>query len=218
MKFRVLQSIVFLITAFLLVGCGVFENEQIEDDPEEEIERIYNKTIERNYSNEFERALIDSAEAAYPPRDSVAAAVPSWSEMNIPETGYWYYFSFDGILIPFAITKDAIGYYSSLIDSLEAEVTHQFIKEAYFEYESTISFKEEYHFDWPAPGEANGPERPVEPEDFENVYVVELSLKWNHIQIDPYGMTLLHGRVVIFDQNGNLIRVFLDGKWPFSAN
>lgn len=229
MKFRVLQSIVFFITAFLLVGCGVFENEQIEDDPEEEIERIYNKTIERNYSNEFERALIDSAEAAYPPRDNVIAVLDSafpnrnYDEL-LPVTEYWHYDSFDGILLPYSITIDAIDYYGSLIDSMKASVTHQFITKANFKYKTSISFEEEYSFErpeeWPdvvwqaflSFGQEFG-QNQLPSQLFENIYAVKMYLEWDHYCSEVCGLNFTQVRIILFNEKGDLVGIYLDGIW-----
>ncbi len=187
------------------------------DDPE--VERSYSKTIERVYTNEFERALIDSAEAAYPPRDSVVAVAPDWMKDQLPETGYWFHWVIDGVLIPYAITIDAIEYYSNLIDSLEDGVSHQHIIKADFDYRVSISFKEEYDFDWPeewnemiwiALREAG--EWPIK-ERFERVFVVKKLLYWFHHCGETCALWLYHVRIVIFDESGNLIKIFLDGDW-----
>ncbi len=184
----------FLLAAFSLGGCGIFESEPLEEEPEEEIERIYNKTIEQNYSNEFERALIDSAEAVYPPRDSLLALIPPERWNLVPETRYWYFSSFDGVLTPYVLTEDAIIYYSSLVDSLKSGL-HQQIVKAEFEYRVKISFSESYEFRWPQWPEILTEESiPVLPADtLFNIYVVEMAMMWDHITMLPSGSSYVHG-------------------------
>lgn len=221
MKYKTITSVFILFIYSIglltvLVGC----KSPIESI-EEESERSYTKTIERTYSNEFERSLIDSAEAAYPPRDSVLAAVwpPSFQEY-IPEYGYWFYRRIDGVLIPFAITIDVVDYYSSLLDSMESGGTHQHIHTAEFEYRASVSFEDAYEFQWPEDIietyiELTGQQPPEE--SFQMVYVVEKKMRWHHrcgADLDDLcGLWVNNERVVIFDENGLLIRIFLDGVW-----
>lgn len=195
------------------------------EEEEPEIERSYTKSIERNYSNEIERALIDSAEAAYPPRDSVIAvldhAYPNRNNNELlPETGYWHYDSFDGILLPYSITIDAIIYYSNLIDSMKAGVTHQFITNANFIYKTSISFEEEYSFEkpeeWPEVlwmsflefGHNQPPSQP-----FENIYVVKMYLEWGNYCSEVCGLNFTQARIILFNETEELIGIYLDGIW-----
>ncbi len=214
---------IFIITfgiTILLVGCQT-PTESVEEV--EEIERSYTKTIERTYANEFERALIDSAEAAYPTRDSVIAdlyamyaGLREWDEV-IPEVNYWYWFSNDGVLIPYSLTIEAISYYSNLIDSLETGQAHQSIQKAEFEFDASITFFENYEFkwpdDWPPPRDNDLPTYL-----FEMVFVVQSSMKWHHQCIHECLMIINHKRTVVFDKQGNIIQIFLDGPWPVSTS
>lgn len=216
-----IQQVIFLLIAFLVGGCGLFENEQIEDEPEEEIERIYTKTIEREYSNEFEQALIDSAEAAYPPRDSVVTIldiVYSYRDNDniIPETAYWHLNSLDGVLQPYMITKDAINYYSALIDTLKSR-SDEHIKEAKFHYQSEVTFYEEFFFEWSeylveVIEEVTGQEL-ERSRYFEQVYVIEMELGWRHVCIVHCSAGFVMERTVIFDATGKLLKVYMDGPW-----
>lgn len=224
MKLTIQQGIILFI-AFLLSGCGLFENEQAE----EETDRSYTKSIERNYSNEFERTLIDSAEVAYPPRDSVVAVLDraypnrNYDEL-LPETEYWHYDSFDGILLPYSITIDAIDYYSHLIDSMKAGVTHQFINKANFKYKTSISFEDEYSFErpeeWPELvwqaflefGQEFG-QNPLPSQSFENIYVVKMYMEWGNYCSEVCGMNFTQVRIVLFNEKGDLIGIYLDGIW-----
>ena len=207
-------GLLLLLTGIFFTGCESVVD--ADEDDEKEVERSYSKSIEREYDNEFERSLIDSAEAVYPPRDSVLSAVSDNNRDHIPETNYWFYRSIDQVLIPFAITAEAVDYYSTLIDSMKAGITHQFINSAEFEYRTSISFEEEYEFNWPEELvdsyiERTG-EQPPE-ETFHQVYVVKKKIRWEHRCVEHCGLWLKRDRVVIINKNNDIKRVFLDGGW-----
>jgi len=201
-----------LMTGFGISGCDLFTNNSNEE--EGEIERSYLKSIERVYANEFERVLIDSAEAVYPPRDSLLALIPPERWHLVPDTMYWYFSSLDGVLTPYVLTNEAIIYYSTLIDSLKAG-QHQHIVEAEFEYRANISFSENYEFKWPEWPEALMDEAiPVLPDEILfNVYVVEMAMLCDHATIEQSGSSYAHGRVVLFDNSGKLVW-FIDSFLP----
>jgi hypothetical protein len=104
--FRLLGSAGVLGGAVLGLGnCGV--------------DRHYSVSITRTAANAGEEALIARAEAQCPPYEEVAAL---WFTPP-PETAecLWYYASFDGFLIPFAITGEAISYYTDAVHELEQQ-------------------------------------------------------------------------------------------------
>jgi hypothetical protein len=197
-----------LYTALLLVlalaGCDT-------DSTEPEVERSYSKSVVREAANDFEDSLIAQAEAVYPARDSVVAA--AWDPAQVPEVGYWFYGAFDGVLIPYAITGDAVTYYSDLIDALEAGEELQFLTEASLDYRATASFREAYTFEGADPETGE----PLPSESFERVYVVEMSLGWSQYCGELCAMGINHDRVVVFDEAGELLRVSLDGPRPVTA-
>lgn len=205
MKRQTITTALIIGLLAVLGGC----NTPTETEYEEEIERSYTKTIERTYANAFERALIDSSEAAYMSRDSMLTLLPSSYHDNIPETGYWFFNRTDGVLLPFALTVDAVDYYSNLIDSIEVGVTHQHIYLAEFEYLASVSFEESYLFESEFESEL------LPPEQFEQVYVVVLRMQWNHycIPLENCGLYISSTRIVVFNESGSLKKIFLDG-WP----
>ena len=225
-----LAVLLFLIGIFVagcdsVVDVGDSDEEEVEEE-EEEVERSLSKTIERNYDTEFKAALIDSAEAAYPPRDSVVDAAlihtsVNFDEDDIPESEFWWYTSFDHVLIPFAITGDAVEYYISLMEAIKDERSHGFIKEVEFEYIADISFKEEYNFEWTKYSrdiyeELTGQEAPEY--KYKQVYVIDKKLSWYHSCVEHCALNVYIERVVIFDQDGKLKSIYYDGPfWPFSA-
>ena len=125
-----MKKIITIIFIILITGCIWNSNHP---KHENEIKRSYTKTISRISENAFTDSLIYEAEKIYPERDSVLAVVNHDYIDNVPESGYWFYSSFDCIYLPYAITNEAINYYDGLIDSLRIGNTLQFIITANFE-------------------------------------------------------------------------------------
>ena len=203
----------FLLSVCVILGCHS-EITESKSDNNNTTEQSYTKIIERISENDFQDSLIIQAEKIYPDRDSVLAVVLPGYRQYIPETGYWFLYRFDGILIPYAITHDAIVYYENLIDSLDAGKIYPFILNAEFEYHATISYKEQFVLDEidPVTGE------PLPIQSFENVYIVRMSLKWYHYCGIECGLWIDHQRMIIFDNNGNLLGVFFDGPQPVAVS
>lgn len=204
-----------LACAILWVGCdAVVETENSAGARDDQEPRSYSKHVERIASNEIEAALIDSAEAVYPPRDSVVAAVPDIYRITIPAENHWYWWHFDGVLIPYAITAEAVEYYSRLIDDLKIGIGMTFLRQADLRYVAEVRFHERYTF----AGTENGYGDQSLYDDYENVYVVAMSLEWNQRCGMECGMNIRHKRLVVFDAEGNLIRVHLDGRSPVTVS
>ncbi len=198
---RITTTLLILFIATAQFSCS--------DNPTDSSENeFYTKSIERTADNEFEQELIEKAEAEYPPRDSVLAAVFPWQHDLIPETEYWWYSRFDGVYLPFAITIDAISYYENFIDSLASKEQDDFYKTADFEYEAQVSFHTsiniyELGYTNPTSEHLLG--------SFEEVYVVEMSLGFRYDCGDDCLLSTGKKRVVVFDNNGTLLEIFYDG-------
>ena len=129
---QTISKLVFTLLILAFVSCN-------KSDSEPEEERLYTKSVERISSSNFEADLIDKAEKYYPPREDVLEV--QGYRMGIPDTLYWYYDSFDGVLLPYAITYDAIVYYSGLIDQFNANKVETFFLSASFEYKAEVTFQ-----------------------------------------------------------------------------
>ncbi len=199
---------------FLIISCNSKTNIPIEPE-EKEIEREFTKKIERISTNNFESNLILSAESIYPNRDSVLAYMSRFiPQSSIPDSNLWFFEEFDGVLIPFAITSDAISYYDDLIDSLSANNGYKFFITANFEYRAEIQFKESYTFE----GENPFTGEPLPSVSYEHVYVTTMSLKWENYCGMLCGLWISHKRIVVFDESGNLLNVFYDGPIPIMVS
>lgn len=198
---------------FLFISCN---SKNIPTELEtKEIEKEFTKSIERVYNNEFERDLIFNAESIYPNRDSVLEYMSSYiPQSSIPDSNLWFYEIFDGILIPYAITSDAISYYDDLIDSLSNNNGFNFFSTANFEYKADTEFMETYTFE----GYNFLTQEPLPSVSFERVYVVTMNLKWeNYCGLDC-GLWIYPKRIIVFDESGNLLDIFFDGPIPIAVS
>lgn len=198
---EILKYSVGLIILFAVISCN-------NETEEPEIERVYTKSVERISTNDFEKNLIEQAESIYPPRMEVMAAAV-FSNIEIPETGYWYYNSFDGIYIPYAITVEAINYYGDLIDDIKSGKINTIFLTATFEYQAKIEFHNNYSI------------RNNEKDDsdeYKDVYVVEMNLTWENYCGSLCGLWINKKRTVIFNQSGELQKVYFDGAEPIAVS
>lgn len=175
------------------------------DDEPKMPERNYIKLIERNSNNSFEAELITTAESYYPPRENVVAAT-QWSGIDAPETDYWYYNHFDGVLIPYCITTEAIEYYTNLIDQYNANKKDVFFITAEFTYSANVNFHDTY-----TSPDKNSMGETLDPQNFESVYVVTLNLYWMDYCGPLCAMWIEKQRIAVFNESGELLEIYMDG-------
>lgn len=180
----------------------------MQDPGEKEEKREYKKLIERDFGNSVEEGLLTKAENYYPPREDIINAI-STQTIEIPDSNYWYYDDFDGIRVPYCITIDAVNFYTHIIDSLNENKTANFLITAEFKYKAEVSFQKIYY----SPARNNQGET-VTPERFESVYVVHMYISWKDYCGALCGTTISRERIVIFNEEGELVKVFLDGVAP----
>lgn len=160
---KISESVILSFILIFAVSC-------LKENNEPEFEGIYTKSIDRISSSEFEEGLIDAAEKYYPSCDLVVLVAGNGFE--IPESKYWYYDSFDGVNIPYAITGDAINYYSGLIDDFNSHKKDKFFLSANFEYKAEVAFFVNY-----TSPTTNSRGETTQAEEFNSVYVVKMTLK-----------------------------------------
>lgn len=155
--------------------------------------------IERRFGSPEEERLLRIAEALYPPRDTLEAAIQraKFKVGDLPDDGdLWWSSSFDGIRLPFAITGKAVRYYLGLTDSFERgdfEGSKGIrMESSYFRYTATIDRQETF--------ELSGL-------SLEDVYVVRLRLSWSNYCGLLCALGLEHSRVVVLSPDGEVLRV-----------
>jgi hypothetical protein len=164
----------------------------------------FTRTIKREFKNADEETLIKAAEAVIPPRAEVLKAMPERCR-ETKETreakNLWWCKGGGGFRVPYAITSDAIQYYSDHIDRLRkgdfSGLGEGKWREATMNYLAKVEFRKEYE---------------VEGKKFADVNVVMLELQWRALCGDECGIVLDAKRVVVFDKGKKILGVFLDGK------
>lgn len=193
--------LLLILFMLALVSCS----DSSDDNELEMPERSYTKLIERNSNTSFEAELITKAESYYPPREDLIDAT-EWSGMEVRETDYWYYNSFDGVLIPYCITTEAIDYYSDLVDDFNANKEDVFFYTAEFTYSANVEFHDAYT----SPNK-NSLGETMEPQSFESVYVVTLDLYWMDYCGPLCAMWIEKQRIAVFNESADLLEIFMDG-------
>ena len=167
---------VTLLAPFLFGNCGI--------RPE------FTVSVSRAAADAREAALIATAEALCPPYEAVAALMASPPPES--EACLWYYASFDGIYIPYAITTAAIEYYADVVRDLEAAGANV---RAGLEYTARV---EKVEFT------ADAPESAVE--------AVLMHLRFSYHCGNLCGLWIDKTRTVYFDAQGFILEVVGDGE------
>ena len=153
--------------------------------------------IKREASDSKLAALIATAEAAQPSKEAVLKA----ADTATPPKGdpLWWYKEELGVRIPFAVTRDAVTYYTGLVHSYGRQSMKRFTEPtSEFNYHASIQF----HADFTHEGKS-----------FTNVHVVSLTLKFtqNFCATVTEGMAIEKVRTVIIDNQGAVVLVHGDG-------
>lgn len=197
-----MKYLLIIYFGILLLSCS--NSQHINSQSDNEYKREFSQSITRVFSNEFEEQLLKKAESVYPSRDSVLKIGQIIKIDSIPETGYWFYRTIDGIKIPYAITSEAVNYYSNKIEELYKDST-SIIYSAKFIYKAEVNFYETFKIDVDRVSLAI-----KQPYNANNVYVVEMSMEWHHGCGNLCGLAIWLKRVVVFDSTGILLKVFYD--------
>lgn len=160
--------------------------------------------VERDFDTAEEALLIGVAEAAYPPREEVAALADAHGvdPASLPEEGLWWYDTQQDIRIPYAITAEAIDYYADKVE--ESRDLARVLRPRYgmrmnasLDYFATIA----YHSSYQHGGQT-----------FTGVFAVEMSLDWEYQTRPLSTMHFGKERVVILTPAGEVLAVFGDGE------
>lgn len=164
--------------------------------------------IERTYVNDDEAQLIKEAEETQPVRENVLLVIGSPNKQEQigvdPEAPLWWYATFDGVRIPFAITADALTYYVNVIKAFEAgdfaDSDGINMLKAYVKYEASVEYAEVYQL-----GESV----------HHDVALVQMKLSWSQYCGPECAMGFFKNRTVVFSASGDLIEVLEDGSTQY---
>jgi hypothetical protein len=167
--------------------------------------------IRREAADEKQSAMIAAAEAAQPskealrkaadasdPNDPLGLAQPKEAQ---PPTGdkVWWYKEQLGIRIPYAITADAVAYYSELVGKYGKQALNRFMQpSSRLDYHAGVKFHKEFKLD---------------DKTFNDVHVVTLKLIFsqNFVASQTEGMQFEKERIVILDDKGKVQHISGDG-------
>lgn len=154
-------------------------------------------TVRREAADKTQSALIAAAEAALPEKAALSRAA---GEKGAPQGAkVWWYQEQLGIRIPFAITDDAVAYYTNLVEKYGKQTFNRYVEpSSRLEYNAAVKLHKEFKFDG---------------KTFNNVQVVTLKLKFsqNFAATTAEGMSFEKERTVILDADGKVLHISGDG-------
>lgn len=156
--------------------------------------------IERVITKADDAKWITAAENL--PADAVAlrAEVLKQDENAVVAEKQWWHSESLNVKIPFALTGDAVTYYSDLITSYGKQVMNRYSKPgSSFTYSASVSQHTEFAID---------------EKTFQNVTVVTLSMKFSEsfAATTTEAMNFSKQRVVVFDKDGKALHCSGDGE------
>lgn len=167
--------------------------------------------IRREATDEKQSAMIAAAEAAQPSKEALrkaadanggneplALAPPKEAQPPAGDKVWWYKEQL-GIRIPYAITADAVAYYSELVGKFGKQALNRFMQpSSRLDYHAGVKFHKEFKLD---------------DKTFNDVHVVTLKLIFsqNFVASQTEGMQFEKERVVILDDKGKVLHISGDG-------
>ena len=168
-------------------------------------------TIRREAKDEKQSAMIAAAEAVQPSKEALRKAaevrdrndslgLSRMKEVPLPAGDkVWWYEEQLGIRIPFAITADAVAYYSDLVVAYGKQALNRYMQpSSRLDYHAGVKFHKEFKLD---------------DQTFNDVHVVTLKLVFsqNFVATQTEGMHFEKERVVILDSEGKVLHISGDG-------
>lgn len=159
--------------------------------------------VTREATDDKQSAMITAAESAQVPKEELNKAAGKESRITpLPEGGKgWWYKEELGIRIPYAITGDAVAYYSEVVASNGRKV----FKNRYSEPASSLDYHVAVKFH---------KELKLNGKIFKDVHVVTLKLAfdmWCAGSDATAGMDFVKQRIVVLDAGGKVLHISGDG-------
>jgi hypothetical protein len=153
--------------------------------------------IRREATDDKQAAMIAAAESAQAPKAALRQAA---GEAAAPEGDkVWWYKEQLGIRIPYAITGDAVAYYSELVANYGKQVLNRYTEpNSCLDYHAGVKFHKLLKLD---------------DKTFKDVHVVTLKLTFaqNFAATQTEGMRFVKERVVVLDAEGKVLHISGDG-------
>jgi hypothetical protein len=155
--------------------------------------------IQRHAADDHEKKLIAAAEKSQPDPAALLEAIGKGNGTAKPVAGQWWNKEALGIRIPFAITGDAVQYYSDLVTKYGEQKLVRFAQpSSAFTYHAKVSKPAAYEIDG---------------KSLQNVTVVTMTLTFrqNFVATVAEGFSFEKTREVVFDKDGKILHVQGDG-------
>ena len=156
-------------------------------------------SVQREAANEAEKKLIAAAEKSAPDAASLLEAIREHGDGAQPQAGQWSNKQVCGIRIPFALTADAVAYYTELVNGYARQKFVRYSQpSSSFTYQAKAAKRDRYELDG---------------KSFSNVTVVTLTMTFsqNFAATVAEGFSFEKKREVVFDKDGKIVHVSGDG-------
>ncbi len=156
-------------------------------------------SIQREAANEKEQNLIAAAEKSQPDATALLESIRKDGDDIKPQPGQWWNKEIHGIRIPFAITNDAVHYYTELVNGFGQQKLVRYAEPgSSFTYQAKVAQPAAYDLDG---------------KSLQNVTVVTMTLSFRQRFVatvtEAFGFE--KKREVVFDKEGKIIHVKGDG-------
>jgi len=161
--------------------------------------------IRREAKDDKQAAMITAAEAAQAPqqdlrKEAAAKSSESSDQPALPKEGnLWWYQEKLGLRMPYAVTGDAITYYSGIVAGYAKMAFKSYAKpSSHLNYQAGVQFHEEFKLDGKTFKDVN-------------VVTMELTFGANFTAEATSGLSLEKKRIVVLDAGNKVLHVSGDG-------
>jgi hypothetical protein len=158
--------------------------------------------VVREFADSTEARLLGIAEATYPPRERLEVlSIANRTEVgrDSARTSLWWYDGVGVTRVPYAVTAGALQYYTSITEQFRAhDFWGSFAHPLFWtdlNYHARIARRAEYALGF---------------EEFEDVYVAQMTLGWGYNDGTFVPISLAY-RIVVLTPQGDVLRVEGDG-------
>ena len=160
--------------------------------------------VRRQFETREEEQLLALAEAVYPTHDAIIDELRKRGEQLTrwppPQDQLWWWNTFDGMRIPYAVTNGAVAYYLELTRAFRRgafdSLGTSHMKHSGLQYLADVTWHNRY---------VHGSHT------FDQVFVVDMTLEWSAYCSPVCELTIQAHRVVVLGSGGILRGVFGDG-------
>lgn len=195
---KTLQWLVMSALAMGYAQAAMLEGSKPKEWPANPAQHVV--TMERVINNPADAALITAAESAAPAPAVLLVAVRKQQPNATLVPKQWWHQEAVGVKIPFALTTEAIAYYSELVMGFGKQKLERYMQpSSHFTYNAKV----EKHLSFDCDGKT-----------FRDVSVVTLSMDFS----EDFASTMTEGlsfskkRVVVFDAAGKVLHISGDGE------